>query len=54
MIDWARWVDAKEKSKWIIRMEMDKESMLDKHVTMDDINFAISNAYDDRSSLCLF
>ena len=41
-------VDAKEKSKWIIRMELDKESMLDKHVTMDDINFAISNAYDDE------
>ena len=40
--------DAKDKSKWIIRMEMDKESMLDKNVTMDDINFAISNAYEDE------
>ena len=40
--------DTKEKSKWIIRMEMDKESMLDKNITMDDINFAISNAYDDE------
>ena len=29
-------------------MELDKETMLDKHVTMDDINFAISNAYDDQ------
>jgi len=37
----------KAKTKWIIRMEMDKESMLDKNITMDDINFAISNIYED-------
>ena len=41
-------VDSKEKSKWIVRMEMDKESMLDKHITMDDINFAISNSYNNE------
>ena len=40
--------DSKEKSKWIIRMEMDKESMLDKNITMDEINFAISNAFEDE------
>ncbi len=40
--------DNKEKSKWIIRMEMDKESMLDKNITMDEINFAISNAFEDE------
>ena len=40
--------DSKEKSKWIIRMEMDKESMLDKNITMDDINFAITNAFEDE------
>ena len=39
--------DNKEKAKWIIRLEMDKESMLDKNITMDDINFAISNSFDD-------
>ena len=39
--------NSKEKSKWIVRMEMDKESMLDKQITMDDINFAISNSYSD-------
>ena len=38
----------KEKSKWIIRMEMDKESMLDKSITMDDINYAISNTFEDE------
>ena len=45
--------DKKEKSKWIIRMEMHKESMLDKNITMDDINFAISNIYNDDVS-CVF
>jgi len=40
--------DSKDKkSKWIIRLEMDKESMLDKNITMDDINFAISNTFVD-------
>ena len=41
-------VDSKVKSKWIVRMEMDKESMLDKQITMDDINFAISNSYNNE------
>lgn len=41
-------VDAKDKSKWIIRMEMDKESMLEKHITMDDINFAITNSFNEE------
>ena len=39
---------SKEKSKWIIRLEIDKESMLDKNITMEDINFAISNSYNDE------
>jgi len=29
------------KSKWIVRMEMDTEAMLDKNITMDDIHFAL-------------
>jgi len=41
-------VDSKDKSKWVIRMELDKESMLDKNITMDDINFAISNSFNDE------
>ena len=45
--------DKKGKSKWIIRMEMHKESMLEKNITMDDINFAISNIYNDDVS-CVF
>jgi DNA-directed RNA polymerase II subunit RPB1 len=45
--------DNKEKSKWILRMEMDKESMLEKNITMDDINFAISNSFNDEIS-CVY
>ena len=40
-------------SKWIIRLEMDKESMLDKNITMDDINFAIKNSYKDEMT-CVY
>tara|TARA_R110002074_G_scaffold293467_1_gene465167 strand:- start:112 stop:4347 length:4236 start_codon:yes stop_codon:yes gene_type:complete len=41
-------VSSKGKSKWIIRMELDKESMLDKNITMDDINFAIGNSFNEE------
>lgn len=34
-----------KKSKWIIRMEMDPEVMLEKNITMDDVNFALVNSY---------
>lgn len=33
------------RSKWIIRMEMDPEVMLEKNITMDDVNFALVNSY---------
>ena len=42
-----------EKSKWIIRLEMDAETMLDKNITMDDVNFAIKNSYKDDVS-CVY
>jgi DNA-directed RNA polymerase II subunit RPB1 len=45
--------DPKQKSKWIVRMVMDKESMLDKKITMDDINFAITSSYEDEVS-CVY
>jgi DNA-directed RNA polymerase II subunit RPB1 len=35
------------KSKWIIRMEVDAETLLDKNITMDDIHFAIKNVNPD-------
>jgi len=45
---------ASSKSKWIIRMEMDAEIMLDKNITMDDINFAIKNSSNGDNIGCIF
>ena len=42
-----------EKSKWILRMEMDPEVMLEKNITMDDINFTLNNTYKDEIS-CVY
>jgi DNA-directed RNA polymerase II subunit RPB1 len=36
-----------------MRFEIDKETILDKNITMDDINFAIKNSYKDDIS-CVF
>ena len=45
--------DENEKSKWIIRMEMDPEVMLEKNITMDDVNFALNNCYENQMS-CIY
>jgi len=37
--------DGTAKSKWVLRFEFDKEILLDKNITMDDIHFAIENGY---------
>jgi DNA-directed RNA polymerase beta' subunit len=42
------------KSKWIIRMEMDPEILLDKNITMDDIHFAIKNSYYGADISCVY
>ena len=34
-----------KKSNWIMRIEMNNLEMLDKNISMDDINFALSYAY---------
>jgi DNA-directed RNA polymerase II subunit RPB1 len=44
---------ANTKSKWIIRIKIDTEAMLDKKLTMDDIHFAIKNSYGSEVS-CAF
>jgi len=41
------------KSKWIIRIKIDPEALLDKKLTMDDIHFAIKNSYGYEVS-CTF
>jgi DNA-directed RNA polymerase II subunit RPB1 len=42
-----------EKSKWIIRMEMDPEIMLEKNITMDDVNFTLKSCFEDQVS-CVY
>jgi DNA-directed RNA polymerase II subunit RPB1 len=42
-----------EKSKWIIRMIMDPEVMLEKNITMDDINFTLKSCYEDQIN-CIY
>jgi DNA-directed RNA polymerase II subunit RPB1 len=45
--------DAVQQSKWIVRMEIDAETLLDKNITMDDINYAVTNSH--RSDVhCVF
>jgi DNA-directed RNA polymerase II subunit RPB1 len=45
--------DDGEKSKWIIRMVMDPEVMLEKNITMDDVNFTLNSSFDKQIS-CIF
>jgi len=45
--------DENEKSKWIIRMVMDPEVMLEKNITMDDVNFTLNNCYENQIS-CVY
>jgi DNA-directed RNA polymerase II subunit RPB1 len=42
-----------QRSNWVIRMEMDAETMLDKQITMDDVHYAIKNAHSDTVS-CIY
>ena len=43
----------KNNSKWVIRLVMNAEEMLDRNITMNDVHFAITNAYSDQVS-CVF
>ena len=40
--------ETNEKSKWILRMELNPEIMLEKNINMDDINFTLKNSYGDE------
>jgi len=40
-------------SKWIFRIAMDPESMLEKNITMDDIHFTLNTIYDNQIS-CIY
>ena len=37
-----------EKSKWIIRIKLDKSKLLEKNITQDDINFTLKVAYQNK------
>jgi DNA-directed RNA polymerase II subunit RPB1 len=41
------------KSKWVIRIEIDAETLLDKNITMDDIHYAIKQSHDKNIN-CIF
>ena len=41
-------------SKWIIRIEVDAEILLNKNITMDDINFAITNSTFGNKVHCVY
>jgi DNA-directed RNA polymerase II subunit RPB1 len=40
--------DGEALSQWILRMEIDAEVMLEKNITMDDINFTLNNCYQQE------
>jgi DNA-directed RNA polymerase II subunit RPB1 len=46
--------DTPQRSKWLIRMEMDAETLLDKNITMDDIHFAVSNSHFAGDVSCVY
>jgi DNA-directed RNA polymerase II subunit RPB1 len=46
--------DSRSKSKWIIRMEMDATTLLEKNITMDDIHYAITNSAYGENISCVF
>lgn len=40
-------------ANWVIRFEMNKEEMLDKNITMNDVHYALQNGYKDEVQ-CVF
>ena len=42
-----------DKSKWIVRIELDRSAMHDKNLTMDDIHYAVKNSYKEEVS-CVY
>jgi DNA-directed RNA polymerase II subunit RPB1 len=43
----------KEQSKWVMRISFDAEQMLQRNITMDDVNFAINGSYQNEVS-CVY
>jgi DNA-directed RNA polymerase II subunit RPB1 len=45
--------DVTDQSKWLIRIVLDQESMLEKDLTMDDLNFSLKHQYSDKIT-CIY
>ena len=45
-------IDSNEYSNWVIQFEFDKEILLEKNITMDDIHFSIKSVYKNNISCC--
>ena len=45
--------EVSEQSKWIIRIELSREEMMDRNITMDDIHFALKNSLKNTIN-CVF
>ncbi len=43
--------DSKEKSNWVLRLNINKNQMLDKNMTMEDIHFALNTTFDNLSCM---
>lgn len=41
-------------SPWVIRLELNAEEMLNRNITMDDINFAIKQSTEFKSTACIY
>jgi DNA-directed RNA polymerase II subunit RPB1 len=41
-------------SKWVLRISFDRSLMLDKNITMNDINFALNNNFQNEEIQCIF
>lgn len=46
--------DSDTKSPWILRLELDSEALLDKNITVDDINYAITNSEYILGTSCIY
>ena len=42
--------DIKEKSKWLFRIELDNYKLIEKNITIEDINFTLKSVYGDEIS----
>jgi DNA-directed RNA polymerase II subunit RPB1 len=41
------------RSKWVVRLELNREKMLDRNISVDDIHFAVKNSYKNDIE-CIF